>query len=181
MPDNILPVEPVSSPVQELPDFGNVSYPKPMSFPQRQDVGLASGTSDPVESGFAKLDGMKPDQTAPRFFDWDKNKTSIYANSPHFKELGFDPTLGEGNEMRYAQQQTGWDEFKRGTGGFVAGLGEGVTGMVSNLKNIGSWFTDPTLEVHLSKISLKLLTRNNRSLIITGTSSREKILLYGAG
>jgi len=75
----------------------------------------------------------------PSFFDWDKSGAQKYVNDRQYKDKGFDPELqGEGNELKYAQGQTGWDETKKMIGGFGSGLAHGFYDMAANWKNLAS-------------------------------------------
>lgn len=177
MPDNILPVEPVETPVQQLDASSLTNYGTsgPMTFPSPAIGGGISTAPDPVLEGFDRLDAMKPDTSAPTFFDWDKENTDKFKNSTHFKDLGIDPELGQLNEMKYEQAQTFGDAAKEFAKSAIPGLSMGFNDMLDNWKNIGSWFSDPSLQDSFKQDQLEEANRKrtdfaNQYPIFTGES-----------
>jgi hypothetical protein len=168
MPEYILPVTAPS--LEDLaglkPEQGNMNPPGPIdvSVPEpTPDKGLTAGwgQSNDLLTQMATTP-TEAARTAPRFFDWDKTGAQRYADSPHYKELGFDPNIGIANENKYAQAQSGWEETKRGIGGAIAGLGHGFKDQLSSWSNFTSIFKDPTLREAYQKDQLEEINRKNR-------------------
>jgi len=112
---------------------------------------------------FAQQPASQTAQLQPEKFDWDSNNASKFVNSPHSRQVGFDPALGDKEqENKYQQYQTGWDETKRMVGGFVAGMGHGFYDMAANWKNIGSALSNPTLADAFKQDQLEEVNRKQQ-------------------
>ena len=124
MPDQILPVT--------TPDFAQEATVQPPSTQLKPiDVSTDMGIPDYSRQGddgdlLSKMARTEPDKTyEPSYFDWDKTGAQKFVNDKQYKTKGFDPELGEGNELKNAQGDTGWDEFSKGLRGFGATLVHG--------------------------------------------------------
>lgn len=108
-------------------DAPQLSLPEP---PQLGLLDLASGASfgtaqaepvDPVKQGLAEFKQRPSSATAlaaPKFFDYDRSQADRYVSSEDYRQLGFNPDLGQENEFRYGARQT-WGDV----------IGNGLTGM----------------------------------------------------
>lgn len=98
----------------------------------------------------------------PQTFDWDKSGAQKFVNSDHYKQLGFDPQLGEGNELKYAQHQTGWEETKRGIGGAVSGFIHGFSDQAKSIGNFATMFSDASLRESFTQAQSEEINRKNQ-------------------
>ncbi len=135
-----------------------------LSDPYPQETG--GYQVDPVLDAMGKF-ASQPDKEAtmaPYQFDWDATRTQKFVNAENtYKLIGADPRMGEQlNEQRFADLQTGWDENKRMAGGFFSGLGHGFYDAAANFKNIGSWFSDPSLQSSFKQDQLEEINRKQQ-------------------
>jgi len=82
---------------------------------------------DPVQNSLDNFENTKTSVTtmaAPKFFDWDRSQADRYVSSDNYKQLGFDPELGQENEYKYGRAQTWGDVW-----------GNGLTGMFKLASN----------------------------------------------
>lgn len=117
------------------------------------------------------LDSIKKDALTPSLqskynedhFDWDDSRVQKFVNTPQYKTLGFDSKLGQQIEdEKYHEFESNGETLKRTAEGFGVGLGQGFIGMVTNLKNIGSVFSDPTLQSSFKKQQLEEINKKQQ-------------------
>lgn len=150
------------------PNQSDVSTPS-VHHDSLQPIDMATASAEPHQNdqdwwdNFAQSSASKTTQMEPVRFDWDKTHAQMFMNSPHSREVGFDPVLGDKEqEDKYQQYQTGWDELKRGTEGTAVAFGQGFTGMAKNLQNIGSVFSDPSLQNSFKQDQLDSLAKQQQ-------------------
>ncbi len=173
MPEYILPVtapslEQMSSPdpyLEQLPGSIDTHVAEPVSDKkqfQEPDMLSKMASTPNTESRYE-----------PQTFDWDKTGAQRFVNSDHYKTSGFDPNLGEGNELKYAQQQTGWDETGRMFRGFGNGLIHGFWDQAKSIGNFVTALAHPSLmnsftQGQLEEINKKQLEFDNQYHIFQG-------------
>lgn len=128
-----------------IPDAIETSYlPLPdLTLTDLIDNGGRGGqmTIDPIDDQLQKFLSAPASNellAAPTFFDYKGSQTDRYTNSDYYKQLGFDPALGQENEYKYGRAQT-WGDVM---GNALAGSGRlAATTFVDGWKgwgNIGS-------------------------------------------
>lgn len=89
------------------PSFqGGISAPQPKYDPIEKSV-----------SDFANAPSSATTLAQPTFFDWDRSQADRYVNSRHYKQLGFNPNIGQENEYKYGRAQTWGDVWSNGLTG----------------------------------------------------------------
>ena len=101
---------------------------------------------DPVENSLDKFTNEPTSaayQSAPTFFDYQASQADRYVNSKYYKQLGFDPNLGQDNEYKYGARQTWGDVWSNGLTGMFKLAGntyiEGWKGWGNMADAITSW------------------------------------------
>lgn len=139
MPDNILPIQPIETPI--LPGYhSNDNYSKPVEIADPSSTGMIA-TKDPIEEGFSKLSNAKSDLYAPKQFDYDKANADEFVGTKNYKALGYDPDLGDVNELKYHQAQSTIDVIGDTVRGFGNKLGNGFVDLAAGWKNTASLLT----------------------------------------
>jgi len=143
------------------PDASNVSAPVDRySPPAYTEPGEAK--DDDLFADIRKA-GNTQNKYQQQFFDYDATKAQQFINTPQYKELGFDPNLGyQVEDQRYHELESNWETTKRVGEGFAVGLGEGFAGMVTNLKNVGEWFKDPSLQGSFKQKQLEEINKQQQ-------------------
>ena len=95
--------------------------------------------SDPTDLFSAKKDPNANLQ--PETFDYQKNNADEFVGTKNYKSLGYDPDLGDVNELKYHQAQTALDVVGDTIKGFGYGIGHGFADLAMGWKNTASLLT----------------------------------------
>ncbi len=141
IPDQIIP-DYLPEPSLRVPDTGILDLLSPgyIGGPlQAENVDPIKQKLDLFESSPASLQ----QRAMPTYFDWDKSQADRYVNSEYFRQLGFDPGLGQENEYKYGRVQTWGDVWSNGLTGMYKLAGntfiEGWKGWGNIISAIGTW------------------------------------------
>lgn len=142
----------------KLPNFNTDPLP---SIPEGNGIGADLDIAGRMQREFDTP--SREAALAPTPFDWDKEQMSKFQNAQGYNSYGADPEAGpDFNEEKFAHLQTAGDRIARGVEGFGSGLVDGFGGMVGNLKNIGSWFSDPTLQSSFKEDQLEEILKKQQ-------------------
>ncbi len=124
------------APGSEFIQEGAQYIPIPVTPTKEHSVDIRKGLFDDIT---ADAYNIKPEVALrPDYFNWEGSNAQMYKNSPHYKELGFDPNIGQLNEEKYAANQTAGDVLKRTFGGWTSGVVHGFADMASHWGTLAS-------------------------------------------
>lgn len=166
MPDYILPsISPdLPIPEEQSTDYRNVkpTYPNMDLQVQNQSYTPQVNLDDNAFNWGATGKSQQASVT-PIFSDWDAENADRFVGKPHYETLGHDPFLGEGyNEEKFAQDQTGWEQFKNATAGAGVGFAHSAWDQFKSWKDVASVFQDGDLTAAFQKDELEEIAKKDK-------------------
>jgi len=142
------------------PDISNtINYnPRPIEQPSS----VEGSTFEQRAQDFINKPSSLAAQQQTYTFNWDATNASRYVGKDNYNILGFDPSLGEENEQRYAQAQTTGQKLKNTIGGWLSGAKNAFVNQITSWKDTASIFQDPTLQSAFHQDELEEVYKKNQ-------------------